>query len=207
MVVSESGKAGGRFSPVRSLAFVGGCMLGGAALMFAGCFLKWFQLIGEGHSLGVKCTDLDTGDGQAIVPVLVIGITLTMIARARKTGGRAWSITVLVLASLLLFMPAQAVLAPEASFTDWAAGHYAEVNGVSKRAAAAMIEEAFHSGSVRATPGIEAFVALVGSVLAAGGAILGIVWRKSFKRPEAPSSAAFGSLPPLPPPPPPLAPG
>ncbi len=184
----------------RSPVLVAVGALAGAALIFAGSFLKWFDVTGQGEHHEFKGTDSPTGAGVAMFGVLIAIFVAVMLIRARKKGGRAWSITALIFAAFVLVVAAQSALAPEAALPTFAASNVAESLGISETLAQAAIEESFGNGSYQATSGIGAYMALVGSALSVAGAIFGIAWAKRFRRMPLPVSLPAGAVP-MPPPP------
>lgn len=191
-----------------SPALAGGLMLVGAAASVTGVFLEWFEIELQGESWGVKGID---GDGAGVIAFGVLGaaFAIVMLARARKKGGRAWSITSLVFASFVFLFGAFAALFPEAILPSFVSRTVSEGLNISEQSAEAAVAEAIRTGQLSATSEIGVYLAFAGGALSVAGAIIGIVLAKRFRRvPQpmgpAPSevvTAAGDNLPPPPMPP------
>lgn len=192
-----------------SPALAGGFMLVGAAASVTGVFLDWFEVTWRGGSHGVQGLE-GSGAGVIVLAVLVAAFAIVMLARARKKGGRAWSITALVFAAFVFAFAAVSALAPEQALPSFVSREVSESLNISERSATAAVADAIKAGELNATSGIGAYLALAGGALAVAGAIIGIGSAKRFRRmPQPTGSALFDVVPSahddLPPPPmPPL---
>ena len=166
----------------RSSRLVGGAVLAGAVVVFVGSFLHWFTVTAATGSSEVRGVDLPIGSGIDFLVVLVAAFGVVMLVRARKTGGRAWSIVALFFAAFVLILTAEATPAPESSITSWGAISLAEAWDISESHARKILEQGFANGDVNATSSLGAYLSFAGAILATGAAILGIVWAKRFRR-------------------------
>lgn len=203
MAASEQTTPGDGISPAtqripRSPWPIGGGVLLGAGIVVFASLLTWFTVTDPETSLEYSATDFAIGVGTDAFLVVVALLGIVMLARARKKGGRMWSIAVLVLSAMTLILILQATFSPEQVLPTWFAPGTAEEWGVSEEEAEAALEEGFADGTLSATSGIGAYLALAGNLLVTAAAILGIVWAKRFRK-----VVSLSPAPPPPPPPPP----
>src|SRR6266508_2411684 len=185
-----------RFRGVSSPIVAGGPMLVGAAAAITGAFLEWFEITQEDVSLSVKGIDSKfEGVGVLIYGALIAAFAIAMLARARKKGGRAWSITALVFATIVFILGAFAALAPEEALPSFLSREVSESLNISEQSATAAIVHAIETGRVNARSGIGAYLAFAGGALAAAGAIIGILLARRFRRvPELAELASSGPV-------------
>ncbi len=197
-------KIRGASSPI----FAGGLMFLGAAMIVAGVFLVWFEVTWENESQIVRgIDDRAEATGILLFSGLIAAFAIVMLVRARKTGGRASSITALVFAVLVFIVGAFVALAPEQALPSFVSRELSETFNVSEGFAKAVVRDAIEAGKLNATSGVGAYLAFGGGALSAAGAIMAIVLAKRFRRvPEPTELPSSGIVTPtsddLPPPPP-----
>lgn len=174
----------------------GGLMLVGAVASVTSIFLQWFEVEWRGEFLSLQGIDGSAG-GLIIFGVLVAAFAIVMLARARKKGGRAWSIAALVSATFVFVFAAFAALAPEAILPSFVSKAVSESLNISERFAQSQVAEAIRTGELNATSGIGAYLAFVGGALSVAGGIIGIVLARRFRRVLQPTGPALDDIVPL----------
>ena len=181
-------------------------MVLGSALVIGSTFLIWFTFTATGFgSQDVKGIGNEEGAlsmalgaiGLAAI-VLVLGLILAIRGR-----GRGLAIGGAIVSVFLLFVGGYASFATEQAIVAFEAKEFGEAGGISESEAKRQLEEAFERNLFEATPGVGAYVAFGGAVLAMVGSIAGIAMggRKAevaYAPPPPPTGYA--------PPPPPVAP-
>lgn len=158
-------------------------VLGGIVAAVSG-FIPWFDLTGTGGTESVAGTDLTMGLGViGLGAVLALAGVLAWV-RAPTTGGKAWSVTAIVIGAILVVAGGTSAFAPETAVTAFASGDLAETLGITEAQAEAALEQAFLTGQLSATAKLGTWVLLAGGVLGLVGGIMGV----AFARRRAPAA-------------------
>jgi hypothetical protein len=155
----------------------------GAGIVLVSLFLVWMELTNDvtGEASRVRAISSFSGQTLFFAALLAIGAGAA-IAMVSSSGARiAWSTAALLLGALFIAAAAWAIFDPT-SFVERAAKAELFADATSQwemQDASARVAAALASGTVTASAGIGAFVALAGGALTVLGGLL------SFRRPSA----------------------
>ena len=185
-------------------------MLGGAVIVVIGSTATWYELSGATETSSATGTALDVGWLSIGLAVLICAGALLVLRRARRTGGRGWSIAALVLAAFLTLFGFAAAGDPASSYATFEASKIATTEpGVVQAKVEAELRAKIAEGSIVVRAARGAWAVFLGGLLATAGAIIAVAMAGSFRKPATPVSvptygepaATWSHGPPLPPPP------
>ena len=172
--------------------FPGLLMLVGGLAAVGAVFLEWYTPA-DPQPGEEKLTGLQTLSGLS---VLVLGgiIVLLGIVHLVRGRGRGLAVAGLILGILVTAAGAYTSFLPESAFLKVDADRIAKSNDVSDEELGefkSFLEEAFDSGLLNIKPGIGAYVALGGGLIALVGGLLGAASRRPLATPAAYPTAAY----------------
>ena len=153
----------------------------GSIIAIIGCVMDWGTIGGTAYPTEQTepGTEWTAGLGTLVLSVIIVILAGIMFARGRsEKGGRGLAIASLILALFALFAAAYSAFAPEAAAQQFEASDIAEANGISEAQAEAAIEAAFENGALEVSAEMGAYIATLGTLLAAIGAVMGIAAAK-----------------------------
>lgn len=177
----------------------------------AGSFAEWFKLTGLTTTPSVSGIDIVGGYISLVIAALAAVFAAIALARARVSGGRAWSITSLCFALFGMLFGVGVVGSPGSSYATLQATKAAAETGVDPEVIDLKITTQILNGSLVVEAGPGGTLVMLGGLVGAAGAIVAIASAGKYRRSAAaviapPGYAPHGAYPadvspPLPPPP------
>ena len=171
----------------RAASYAVALMVGGAVIVVIGSTATWYELSGATETPSATGTGLDVGWLSIGLAVLIGAFALLVLRRARRTGGRGWSIPALVLAVFLTLFGFAAAGDPASSYSTFEAAKIATSEpGIDQAKVEAELRARIADGTLVVRTARGAWSVFLGGLLATAGAIMAVAMAGSFRDPAAP---------------------
>lgn len=158
----------------------------GGLLTFLGALPLWFEYApATGDISEFKGTDFSMGLGVIGLGILLVLAGIVLWRRGPNTGGRGWSIAILVFGLLALLVGGISVADPPEGFAQWGAADLAEAFDISEELAKVQLEELIELGDVEITAGLGVYLVAAGGAVATVAGLTGIVRANRIRRSRA----------------------